>query len=166
MRALRTLPQQRVGPWQLPSCLRDALGAGSWDHVSIVVEAADAAGQPLAPGCAVEQVCLVSVRLVAALGPQGSVAVGDTALYQPSGSPCYATLTKDGVVPYFRAWAGPGVEDFYAVRLARSLLDGHLSSALDLGLPVGTVFNHCTVLLPSDAYPIVDCQLRLFENGA
>lgn len=164
---LSCLPAVSLPPCELSALLQARLSDGAWEELHVGVEAADAAGSVLDPLSPRLSACLVYVRLTACLGHEGAVAVGDTLLYRPQApeGSRYTPLTHAHCPPSFTAWAGPGGEDFYATRIARSLLDGHLAAEMGLGQPVGPLFNHVTALLPSSAYPSIQCQLRLFESG-
>jgi hypothetical protein len=116
-----------------PSALRQSLLAKlqaanrGAESVSVDVEASDAAGAflDLDHPASRTRMCLLYVRLVVSLGVAGAVALADTFLHVAAGR-ANALLTTEACAPYFRAWAGPGAEDFYACRVARSVADGQV----------------------------------------
>ena len=140
----------------------------SLENLTVDVEALDRTGAQISKD-KIQGPCLVYVRLVSVLTPEesGAVAVGDTLVYQPlaAEAAAYLFLTSDGCAPYFRAWAGPGAEDFYAWRMTRSIMDGQTAADLELGRAVGGTIGGANVLLPNRLYPVLSGQLRLFECG-
>jgi hypothetical protein len=167
VQALGVIPEAKAPPRRLAAWLTDHVAASlslRRDDLAVEVEERDATG-PLLSNPACEAPRVVYARVVLQMGSQGAVAVGDTFVYTPQET-AYQLLTGDGCAPYFRAWAGKGLEDLCAARLGRAAMDGHLGNAgPELGKAVGGLMGPAYAITPSRLYPVMQGQLRIYESG-